>query len=66
LGRATGGSRDALSAETRRTAGIYKRKLAVLGELKKALLHQAFAGGVLILMTALTRLTELTRLTGVT
>ncbi|MBN2702738.1 MAG: restriction endonuclease subunit S [Pontiellaceae bacterium] len=35
---------DALSAETRRLAGIYERKLAALGELKKSLLHQAFEG----------------------
>jgi type I restriction enzyme S subunit len=35
---------DALSADTRRLAGIYERKLAALGELKKVLLHQAFAG----------------------
>jgi len=35
---------DALSAETRRLAGIYERKLAALAALKKSLLHQAFAG----------------------
>jgi type I restriction enzyme S subunit len=35
---------DALSGETRRLAAIYERKLATLGELKKSLLHQAFAG----------------------
>jgi type I restriction enzyme, S subunit len=35
---------DALSAETRRLAAIYERKLAALAELKKSLLHQAFAG----------------------
>ena len=34
----------ALSAETRRLAGIYERKLAALEELKKSLLHQAFEG----------------------
>lgn len=37
---------DALSAETRSLAGIYERKLAALGALKKSLLHQAFAGGL--------------------
>ncbi|NLF98960.1 MAG: restriction endonuclease subunit S [Lentisphaerae bacterium] len=35
---------DALSAETRRLAAIYSRKLAALEALKKSLLHQAFAG----------------------
>lgn len=35
---------DALSAETRRLAAIYERKLAALGALKKSLLHRAFAG----------------------
>ncbi|NCA81422.1 MAG: restriction endonuclease subunit S [Opitutae bacterium] len=35
---------DALSAETTRLAALYARKLAALEELKKSLLHQAFAG----------------------
>lgn len=35
---------DALSAETHRLAELYERKRAALGELKKSLLHQAFAG----------------------
>lgn len=35
---------DALSAETRRLAAIYEQKQAALGALKKAFLHQAFAG----------------------
>ena len=35
---------DALSAETRRLAAIYSRKLAALEELKQALLHRAFSG----------------------
>jgi type I restriction enzyme, S subunit len=35
---------DALSAETRRLAAVYERKLAALGALKKSLLHRAFAG----------------------
>ncbi|MDP1586979.1 MAG: restriction endonuclease subunit S [Prosthecobacter sp.] len=35
---------DALSAETQRLASLYERKLAALEALKKALLHQAFAG----------------------
>jgi type I restriction enzyme, S subunit len=35
---------DALSAETRRLAAIYERKLSALGALKKSLLHRAFAG----------------------
>ncbi len=35
---------DALSAETQRLAALYERKLAALEELKKSLLHQAFAG----------------------
>jgi type I restriction enzyme S subunit len=35
---------DALSAVTQRLAALYERKLAVLEELKKSLLHQAFAG----------------------
>ncbi len=35
---------DALSAESRRLASIYERKLAALVALKKSLLHQAFAG----------------------
>ncbi|HOB51123.1 MAG TPA: restriction endonuclease subunit S [Acidobacteriota bacterium] len=35
---------DSLSAETRRLAAIYERKLAALETLKKSLLHQAFNG----------------------
>lgn len=35
---------DALSAETTRLAMLYAQKLAALEELKKSLLHQAFAG----------------------
>ena len=35
---------DVLSAETRRLAAIYTRKLAALEELKQALLHRAFSG----------------------
>jgi type I restriction enzyme S subunit len=35
---------DALSAETQRLTSLYERKLAALAALKKALLHQAFAG----------------------
>jgi type I restriction enzyme S subunit len=35
---------DALSAETQCLAALYERKLAALEELKKSLLHQAFAG----------------------
>lgn len=35
---------DALSAETRRLAAIYERKLAALDELKKSILRQAFNG----------------------
>lgn len=35
---------DALSAETTRLAALYAKKLAALEELKKSLLHQAFAG----------------------
>ena len=35
---------DVLSEETQRLARIYKRKHAALEELKKSLLHQAFAG----------------------
>jgi type I restriction enzyme S subunit len=35
---------DALSAETQRLTSLYERKLAALEALKKALLHQAFAG----------------------
>ena len=38
------GKFDALSAETQRLAALYERKLAALEELKKSLLHQAFAG----------------------
>lgn len=35
---------DALSAATTRLAARYARKLELLEELKKSLLHQAFAG----------------------
>lgn len=35
---------DALSAETTRLTALYAAKLAALEELKKSLLHQAFAG----------------------
>jgi len=35
---------DGLAAETKRLAIVYQRKLAALDELKKSLLHQAFAG----------------------
>jgi type I restriction enzyme, S subunit len=35
---------DALSAETQHLADIYEQKLAALEELKKSLLHKAFAG----------------------
>ena len=35
---------DALSAETTRLSAHYARKLELLEELKKSLLHQAFAG----------------------
>lgn len=35
---------DAMLAETQRLARLYERKHAALGELKKSLLHQAFAG----------------------
>ena len=34
----------AMSEETQRLTAIYERKLAALYELKKSLLHQAFAG----------------------
>jgi type I restriction enzyme S subunit len=34
----------ALQEETQRLESIYRQKLAVLGELKKSLLHQAFSG----------------------
>jgi len=34
----------AISAETQRLESLYQRKLAALDELKKSLLHQAFAG----------------------
>ncbi len=37
---------DALRSETQRLAAIYSRKLAALEGLKKALLHQAFSGGL--------------------
>jgi type I restriction enzyme S subunit len=35
---------ESLAAETQRLESIYKRKLAVLDELKKSLLHRAFSG----------------------
>lgn len=35
---------DALAAETQRLARLYERKLVALAELKKSLLHAAFAG----------------------
>jgi len=35
---------ESLHEETQRLARLYERKLAVLESLKKALLHQAFAG----------------------
>lgn len=35
---------DVLSTETQRLEALYRQKLAALEELKKALLHQAFAG----------------------
>lgn len=35
---------DVLSSETRRLESIYQRKLDLLGELKKSLLHKAFSG----------------------
>ncbi len=38
------GNLDDLSAESRRLAVIYERKLAALEALKKSLLHCAFAG----------------------
>lgn len=37
---------DALSAETRRLAAVYSRRLAALEALKKSLLHAAFSGGL--------------------
>jgi type I restriction enzyme, S subunit len=37
-------SLDELSEETQRLESLYQRKLAVLDELKKSLLHQAFSG----------------------
>lgn len=37
---------DALSAETQRLEGVYRRKLEALEALKKSLLHQAFSGGL--------------------
>ena len=37
---------DILWEETQRLAGIYDRKLAALGALKKSLLHQAFSGNL--------------------
>ena len=38
------GRLDELAEETQRLAALYQRKLAVLDELKKSLLHQAFTG----------------------
>ena len=38
------GRLDALATETQRLESIYQRKLAALDELKKSLLHRAFAG----------------------
>lgn len=35
---------DSLSIETQQLEKLYERKLAALEELKKSLLHQAFAG----------------------
>ena len=35
---------DALSKETQRLEPLYQRKIALLDELKKSLLQQAFAG----------------------
>ena len=35
---------DELRTETHRLAALYQQKLAALEELKKALLHRAFAG----------------------
>lgn len=35
---------DAVTAEARRLAGVYQRKLAALDELKQSLLHRAFSG----------------------
>jgi type I restriction enzyme, S subunit len=35
---------DTLREETQRLESLYQRKLAALAELKKSLLHQAFAG----------------------
>lgn len=40
----TAANLDALSAETRRQAGIYQRKLDELEALKKSILHTAFSG----------------------
>jgi len=37
---------DALREETQRLESLYQRKLAVLDELKKSLLHQAFSGAL--------------------
>jgi len=37
---------DALAAETQKLERIYERKLTALAELKKSLLHQAFAGNL--------------------
>ena len=35
---------DALAAETQRLESLYQQKLEALNNLKKSLLHQAFAG----------------------
>ena len=37
---------DELSAETKKLSAIYQQKLAALEELKKSVLHKAFAGGL--------------------
>ncbi len=42
--RAAAAKLDAVSEETQRLESLYQRKLAALAELKKSLLHQAFAG----------------------
>ena len=35
---------DSVTAEAKRLAGVYQRKLAALDELKQSLLHRAFSG----------------------
>ncbi len=42
--RAIAAKVDSVSTETQRLESIYQRKLAVLDDLKKSLLHQAFSG----------------------